>query len=188
MHSTVSTITRAVAAADLQEPIIPVHSNVTSHQYRTIDSIRSQLVNQLWKPIRWEQTMHVLYGRRVGSDFPLTFEVGPGKQLGFILQHVNAKAYSQYDNIHVWPVLQLWYVVTSLTQGCPVLASAVRIVFFSFLIESNSWAIIWNFESNWIVGCGFVVRSKLPAIIATAIQLSYLKLNSFERTSSEQLK
>jgi len=37
-------------------------------------------------------------------------------------------------------------------------------------------------------GCGFVVRSKLPAILATAIQLSYLKSNNFKRTSSEQLK
>jgi len=33
------------------------------------------------------------------------------------------------------------------------------------------------------VGCGFVARSKLePAI--TAIQLSYLKLNSYKQTSS----
>jgi len=29
-----------------------------------------------------------------------------------------------------------------------VIISAVRIVFFSFRIESNSPAIIWNFESN----------------------------------------
>jgi len=36
------------------------------------------------------------------------------------------------------------------------------------------------------VGCGFVARSKLvPSIIATAIQLSYLKLNSYKQTSSE---
>jgi len=35
-------------------------------------------------------------------------------------------------------------------------------------------------------GCGFVVRSKLAlAIIATVIQLSYLKLNSYKQTSSE---
>jgi len=27
-------------------------------------------------------------------------------------------------------------------------------------------------------GCGFVARSKLPAIIVTVIQLSYLKLSS----------
>jgi len=37
-------------------------------------------------------------------------------------------------------------------------------------------------------GCGFVVRSKLPAIMATVIQLIYLKLSSCKRTSSEQLK
>jgi len=36
------------------------------------------------------------------------------------------------------------------------------------------------------VGCGFVVRSKVvPAVIATAIELSYLKLNSYKQTSSE---
>jgi len=101
MHSAISAITRAVAAADLQEPIIPVYSNVTSHRYRTADSIRQQLVNQLWKPVRWEQTIHVLYGRPQGNEFPLTFEVGPGKQLGFLLQRVNAKAFAQYDSVQV---------------------------------------------------------------------------------------
>jgi len=34
--------------------------------------------------------------------------------------------------------------------------------------------------------CGFVTQSKLvPAIIATACRLSYLKLNSYKQTSSE---
>jgi len=37
-------------------------------------------------------------------------------------------------------------------------------------------------------GCGFVTRSKLPAIMATVIPLCYLKLSSCKRTSSEQLK
>ena len=36
--------------------------------------------------------------------------------------------------------------------------------------------------------CGFVSQSKSPAIIATVIQLSYLKLSSCKRSSSEQLK
>ena len=36
-------------------------------------------------------------------------------------------------------------------------------------------------------GCRFVTLSKLPAIIATAIQLSYLKLNSYKLTSSESV-
>jgi len=37
-------------------------------------------------------------------------------------------------------------------------------------------------------GYGFVARSKLPAIMATVIQLIYLKLSSCKRTTSEQLK
>jgi len=37
-------------------------------------------------------------------------------------------------------------------------------------------------------GFGFVARSKLPAIMATVIQLSYLKLSSCKWTSREQLK
>jgi len=37
-------------------------------------------------------------------------------------------------------------------------------------------------------GCGFVTRSKLPAITATVIPLIYLKLSSCKQTSSEQLK
>jgi len=101
MHPTLTSVTRAILATDIREPVIPVHSNVTSLRYRTINSIRQQLVNQLWKPVRWEQTMHVLYGRRVGADFPQTFEVGPGKQLGFLLRQVNAKAHAQYDSVQV---------------------------------------------------------------------------------------
>ena len=34
-------------------------------------------------------------------------------------------------------------------------------------------------------GCGFVAQSKLTAIIATAIELSNLKLNSYKQTSSD---
>jgi len=101
MHSTVSAVSRAIAAADLREPVIPVHSNVTSLRYRTVTSIKHQLVNQLCKAVRWEQTMHVLYGRRVGADFPQTFEVGPGRHLGFLLQQINAKAYAQYSHVQV---------------------------------------------------------------------------------------
>jgi len=38
-------------------------------------------------------------------------------------------------------------------------------------------------------GCGFVSRSKLPSIMATVIQLSYLKIKQLQTNySSEQLK
>jgi len=46
-----------------------------------------------------------------------------------------------------------------------LVTSVVRIVFFLFQIksnriESNSWAIIWNFESNWIVIVGLKSNQK----------------------------
>jgi len=37
-------------------------------------------------------------------------------------------------------------------------------------------------------GCGFITLSKLPDIIATVIQLRYLKLSSCKQASSELLK
>jgi len=39
--------------------------------------------------------------------------------------------------------------------------------------------------SNVVADADFVERSKLPAITATVIQLSYLKLNSCKQTNSE---
>lgn len=57
------------------------------------------LTEQLYKPVKWEQTMHVLYSRPDGEAFPYTFEVGPGKQLGSILKMINVKAFSQYKNV-----------------------------------------------------------------------------------------
>lgn len=44
------------------------------------------------KPVKWEQTMHQIYERQQGEDFPRTFECGPGKGLIPVLEKVNAKA------------------------------------------------------------------------------------------------
>ena len=56
--------------------------------------------------------------------------------------------------------------------------------------EPANIRIRWRISCAKSVGCGcrFVARSKLPAIIATVIELSYLKLSSCKQTSSEQLK
>ena len=93
--------TRALASVTLERPIIPIHSNVTAHVYGSTKSIARLLVEQLYKPVRWEQTLHVLYSRPQGEDFPRTFEVGPGQQLGAVLRKVNEKAFEQYCAVGV---------------------------------------------------------------------------------------
>lgn len=49
--------------------------------------------------MKWEQTMHLMYERRQGVDFPRTFECGPGKGLIQILDKVNAKAANTAINV-----------------------------------------------------------------------------------------
>lgn len=51
------------------------------------------------KPVKWEQVLHMIYGRKQGTDFPRTFECGPGRGLNQILSKVNAKAHNSAFNV-----------------------------------------------------------------------------------------
>lgn len=51
------------------------------------------------KPVKWEQTLHVLYERDPDMHFPRTFECGPGSSLKAILKQVNAKAWDSAHSI-----------------------------------------------------------------------------------------
>lgn len=84
-----------------KKPSIVVHSNVTSHAYRNEEGIKKLLVEQMYKAVKWEQTMHLIYSRDPDEHFPLTYEVGPGKQLGTLLKLINGKAFRQYKNVDV---------------------------------------------------------------------------------------
>jgi len=102
MHSAIAPLSRTLTSIQVNTPIVPVHSNVTSRQHRgSAASISRHLLEHVWKPVRWEQIMHVMYSRPNGDKFPSTFEVGPGRRLGAILRHINAKAYAEYSNVEV---------------------------------------------------------------------------------------
>ncbi|XP_053402768.1 malonyl-CoA-acyl carrier protein transacylase, mitochondrial-like [Mercenaria mercenaria] len=86
----------------LKEPKYRIHSNLDGKQYRYEegqDSLKYILRKQMMRPVAWEQLMHILYTRKQGSNFPKTFEVGPGRQLGYLLQKTNSKAFENYKNI-----------------------------------------------------------------------------------------
>jgi [acyl-carrier-protein] S-malonyltransferase len=102
MHSAIAPLSRSLAAIQLNKPAVPVHSNVTSRQHRPgAASISRHLLEQIWKPIMWEQTMHIMYSRPAGERFPSTFEMGPGRQLGAILRQINARAFEEYVSVEV---------------------------------------------------------------------------------------
>lgn len=99
MRPAVEPFRAALKRAHISEPLVWVHSNVDAGKYRSADQIRRQLPKQMCRPVRWEQTLHVLYERDQGQKFPRTFECGPGKSLKTILKMVNAKAWDNTINV-----------------------------------------------------------------------------------------
>lgn len=93
---------KALKRVNLQQPVVSVHSNLTSKRYkRNLKEMIKTLGKQVHEPVMWEQTMHVLYSRAQGVDFPNTYEVGPGKQLGTLLRLVNLTAAQKYKPVEV---------------------------------------------------------------------------------------
>ncbi|KAH8364260.1 hypothetical protein KR084_004978 [Drosophila pseudotakahashii] len=92
MQSAVEPFTKALKSVRLQDPVIRVYSNVDGKPYRHAKHILTQLPKQIVRPVKWEQTLHEMYERKQGVDFPRTFECGPGKGLVQVLDKVNAKA------------------------------------------------------------------------------------------------
>lgn len=101
MESAAKPLSEVLASINIQQPLISVYSNVSSKRYRQPKNIQNLLVKQLVSPVKWEQTMRVIYERQKGVVFPFTYEVGPGKQLGIILKSCNLKAWRFYKNIGV---------------------------------------------------------------------------------------
>ena len=99
MRSAKKPLQEVLQSVTIEPPIISVHSNVTSHRYNRPASIVKLLTEQLTSPVKWEQTLHVLYSRPQGEDFPTTYEMGPGRQLGPLLKRTNEKAFEHYTNI-----------------------------------------------------------------------------------------
>uniref|UniRef100_A0A0B7A2E3 [acyl-carrier-protein] S-malonyltransferase n=1 Tax=Arion vulgaris TaxID=1028688 RepID=A0A0B7A2E3_9EUPU len=101
MNSAVQPLKNALNGMKLGSPKIPVYSNVTSIPYHRNVNFSHMLTQHLIKPVKWEQIMHEMYSRDQGEEFPNTYEVGPGRQMGTLLRQVNLQAYKQYHSIDV---------------------------------------------------------------------------------------
>lgn len=94
-------IQKSLEKLKINDPVIPVHSNVTGKRFKDAFNVKELIVKQVCKPVMWEQTIHNIYTRPQEECFPMTFEVGPGKQLGLVLSKVNKKAYEEYQSVAV---------------------------------------------------------------------------------------
>ncbi|VDN99906.1 unnamed protein product [Rodentolepis nana] len=82
-----------------RNPKIPVLCNYDVKPY--LFNINPHLAISAKSIIYWEQILHCLYSRPDTYPFPMTVEVGPGRQLGATLRMVNRKAFQRYRNVEV---------------------------------------------------------------------------------------
>jgi [acyl-carrier-protein] S-malonyltransferase len=99
MQPAVQPFKMALRKVEINDPIIDVYSNVDGKNYKNAHHIRMQLPKQIYRSVKWEQTLHILYERKIGEHFPRTFECGPGHSLKTLLKMVNAKAWDSCFSI-----------------------------------------------------------------------------------------
>lgn len=101
MRPAVEPFVAALKKVQINEPIIAVHSNIDGKRYHNSYKVFQNLPKQIYRPVKWEQTLHILYERPVGSNFPDTFECGPGSTLKSLLKTVNSKAHNTCYTINI---------------------------------------------------------------------------------------
>jgi [acyl-carrier-protein] S-malonyltransferase len=75
-----------LAAVEIKDPQIPVVANVTADYVTKGDDVRRLLVEQVYSPVRWEESMV-----RLVNDFESFIEAGPGNVLTGLLKKISRK-------------------------------------------------------------------------------------------------
>jgi [acyl-carrier-protein] S-malonyltransferase len=75
------------ATTPMQQPRLPVWSNVTARPHGEADEIRVLLRRQMTEPVRWEPTMRNL----LADGYDRFYEIGPGRVLAGLLKRVKRK-------------------------------------------------------------------------------------------------
>ena len=78
----------ALASVELQQPRIPVWSNVDAKPHNDPEEIRTLLVQQVLSPVRWEETMRAMLADGVNRYY----EIGPGRVLAGLMKRIHRKA------------------------------------------------------------------------------------------------
>jgi len=87
MASAQPKLQEALAQLRINDPMVPVVSNVTA-QPHTSAAIASRLIEQVTAPVRWETSMRYL----LAQGFTRFIELGPGKALSGFMRRIDPQA------------------------------------------------------------------------------------------------
>lgn len=95
-----------LAQVDFKTPTVKVISNVDLSIYQSSQQIREKLQEQLYKPVRWVETVQFLKEQGV----KLVLECGPGKVLSGLIKRIDRSldVISVYDTISLDQVVELF--------------------------------------------------------------------------------
>ncbi|TGG95622.1 ACP S-malonyltransferase [Natronospirillum operosum] len=84
MKPAAESLAAELASIDLQPAQIPIVQNVDARAYTEVAILRTNLVEQLYRPVQWVQTVQNLAAEGVGE----AFECGPGKVLAGLVKRI----------------------------------------------------------------------------------------------------
>jgi [acyl-carrier-protein] S-malonyltransferase len=85
MASAATKLEATLNGTQIQQPCVPVISNVTAKPHEGADAIRSTLVKQVTASVYWEDSMHYL----IAEGFTRFIELGPGTTLSGFLKRID---------------------------------------------------------------------------------------------------
>jgi [acyl-carrier-protein] S-malonyltransferase len=85
MEPAVERLRAALADVPLQQPRIPVISNVDARPHDDPNEIRELLIQQVCSPVRWEDSLRYLFDTAEITQF---YEIGPGRVLAGLLKRI----------------------------------------------------------------------------------------------------
>ncbi|HEY2414794.1 MAG TPA: [acyl-carrier-protein] S-malonyltransferase, partial [Pirellulaceae bacterium] len=87
MQPAVNRLTAALGKVKLRQPRISVVSNVDAKSHNNPEEIRQLLVQQVVKPVLWEDSIRWLLAQGVNK----VYEVGPGRVLRSLMKRIDRK-------------------------------------------------------------------------------------------------
>lgn len=85
MKPAAESLAAELAGIELQEARIPIVQNVDARAYTDVDILRTNLVEQLYKPVQWVKTVQNLSSEGVA----VACECGPGKVLAGLVKRID---------------------------------------------------------------------------------------------------
>ncbi len=84
MASAKDRLTKQIAETPFYDSKIPVYTNVTAQKNSNADTFKNLLIDQLTKPVRWEETIVNM----VNDGIEEFYEIGPGKVLQGLVKRI----------------------------------------------------------------------------------------------------